>query len=71
MACGPGSPELSKSYMDMASKLFTFTFTSTVQVQWSEDVVKAEPFSGRSRAQVPLPRWLSNTMAHDHLACYP
>ena len=34
MACGPGSPELSKSYMDMAialaySKLFTFTFTFT------------------------------------------
>ena len=28
-ACGPGSPELSKSYMDMASKLFTFTFTFT------------------------------------------
>ena len=26
-SCGPGSPELSKSYMDMASKLFTFTFT--------------------------------------------
>ena len=25
--CGPGYPELSKSYMDMASKLFTFTFT--------------------------------------------
>ena len=25
MACGPGSPELSKSYMDMASKLLTFT----------------------------------------------
>ena len=25
-ACGPGSPELSKSYMDMASKLLTFTF---------------------------------------------
>ena len=29
MACGPGSPEVSKSYMDMASKLFTFTFTFT------------------------------------------
>ena len=29
LACGPGSPELSKSYMDMASKLFTFTFTFT------------------------------------------
>ena len=25
LACGPGSPEWSKSYMDMASKLFTFT----------------------------------------------
>ena len=24
LACGPGSPELSKSYMDMASKLFTY-----------------------------------------------
>ena len=24
LACGPGHPELSKSYMDMASKLFTF-----------------------------------------------
>ena len=28
LACGPGSPELSKSYMDMASKLFTLTFTT-------------------------------------------
>ena len=27
-ACGPDSPELSKSYMDMASKLFTFKFTA-------------------------------------------
>ena len=27
LACGPGYPDLSKSYMDMASKLFTFTFT--------------------------------------------
>ena len=27
MACGPGHPEISKSYMDMASKSFTFTFT--------------------------------------------
>ena len=25
LACGPGSQELTKSYMDMASKLFTFT----------------------------------------------
>ena len=28
-ACAPCSPELSKSYMDMASKLLTFTFTFT------------------------------------------
>ena len=27
MACGPGSPDLSKSDSDMASKSFTFTFT--------------------------------------------
>ena len=33
LACGPGSPELSKSYMDMASKLFTFTFTG-----WQENI---------------------------------
>ena len=29
LACCPGSPQLSMSYMDMASKLFTFTFTFT------------------------------------------
>ena len=29
LACGPGSPEFSKSCMDMACKLFTFTFTFT------------------------------------------
>ena len=29
MACGPGHPGLSKSYMGMASKLFTFMFTFT------------------------------------------
>ena len=27
LACGLGHPELSKSYMDTAGKLFTFTFT--------------------------------------------
>ena len=27
LACGPGHPELSKSHMDMASKLLKFTFT--------------------------------------------
>ena len=33
LACGPGHPELSKSYMDMASKLLTFTFTHTGPMQ--------------------------------------
>ena len=32
LACGPGSPELSKSYMDMARQLFTFTFTWTLRM---------------------------------------
>ena len=27
LACGPAHPALSKSYMDMAGKPFTFTFT--------------------------------------------
>ena len=35
LACGPGSPELSKSYTDMASKLFTFTFTSVATIPGS------------------------------------
>ena len=30
LACGPGSPELPKSYMDMASKLFSFTSTCPI-----------------------------------------
>ena len=40
LACGPGSPELSKSYMDMASKLFTFTFYIYIR---GKVVPQAEP----------------------------
>jgi len=29
LGCGPGHPELSNPYMDMASKFSTFTFTFT------------------------------------------
>ena len=29
LACGPGSPQLSKSYSDMASRLLALTFTCT------------------------------------------
>ena len=38
LACGPSSSELSKSYMDMATKIFTFTFTSCNWIfpEWPE-----------------------------------
>ena len=44
LACGPSHPELSKSYVDMASKSFTFTFACThaysqLHVQLHHDVV--------------------------------
>ena len=29
-------------------------------VQWSEDVIKAEPFFGRSRVRLRVPPWVSN-----------
>ena len=37
-------------------------------VQWSEDVIKADPFLGRSRVRFRVPPWASNTIARDHLA---
>ena len=37
MACSPGSLELLKSDLDMASKLFTFTNGSVLQ-DWNEPV---------------------------------
>ena len=37
-------------------------------VQWSEDVIKADPFFGRSRDRVHMPPWVSNTIARDHFA---
>ena len=39
-ACGPGHPQLSKSYMDMASKLFTFTFTFTFTLHACTSLVR-------------------------------
>ena len=36
---------------------------STRMVQWSEDVVKADPFLERSRARCRVPPWVSNTIA--------
>ena len=40
----------------------------TFLVQWSEDVIKADPFFGRSRVRFRVPPWVSNTIARDHLA---
>ena len=42
MACGSGHAKLSKSYMDMASKLFTFTVTFTKQ-PWLALVKSSSP----------------------------
>ena len=43
---------------------------STYVVQWSEDVMKADPFFGRSRARFRVPPWVSDTIARDHLASH-
>ena len=43
LACGPGHPELSKSYMDMASKLFTFTFPLTWPRRRANEVREVRP----------------------------
>ena len=38
------------------------------RVRWSEDMIKADPFFGRSRVRFRVPPWVSNTTARDHLA---
>ena len=61
LARGPGSPELSKSYMDMASKLFAFTFKFTCV---------------RHRLAAPRPArtWpaliTNNTVVTEEMRCY-
>ena len=40
----------------------------TLSVQWSEDVIKADPFCGRSWVRFRVARWVSNTVVRDHLA---
>ena len=44
------------------------TISMSHNVQWSEDVIKADPFFGRSRVRFRVPPWVSNTTARDHLA---
>ena len=41
---------------------------TTTQVQWSEDMIKADPILGRSRVRFRVPPWVSSTIARDHLA---
>ena len=36
-------------------------------VQWSEDVINADPFFGRSWVRFHVPPWVSNIMARDYL----
>ena len=36
-------------------------------LQWSEDVIKADHFFGRSRVRFRVPPWVSITIARDHL----
>ena len=37
-------------------------------VQWSEDMIKADPFLERSQVRFRLSPWVSNIIARDHLA---
>ena len=46
----------------------TLSRISLFSVQWSEDMVKTDPFFGRSRARFRVRPWVSNTIARDHLA---
>ena len=39
-----------------------------MHVQWSEGMIKADPFFGRSRVRFRVLPWVSNTIARDHLA---
>ena len=39
----------------------------TLLVQWSEDVIKAGPFFGRSRVRFRVPPWVPNTVAQLHV----
>ena len=60
--------------VDPVSELLTMTRTApeavdaAVRVQWSEVVIKADPFFGRSRVRFHKPPWVLNTIARDHLA---
>ena len=61
-----------------ASKLLPAcsAFLQAHPVQWSEDVIKADPFYvfkadpffRRSRVRFRVPLWISSTIARDHLA---
>ena len=66
---------LHTSWFSLAASTIYMCFRSLLRlctllkmVQWSEDVIKADPFFGRSRVRFRVPPWVSNTVARDHLA---
>ena len=77
LACGPGSPELSKAYLNMASELFTFTFTLTFTCAFtftftcrftftfSIDIITQTLFS---RDDQLTPRMMKSTPLHHFLS---
>ena len=75
LACRPGYPELSKSYMDMASQLFTFTFTFTftfifTRLRPQVHELQVQP-QGRCRPEAGRPwRHLLSTSIHIHIYIY-
>ena len=49
---------------------FGSSLLHALMYQWSEDVIKADPFFGRSWVRFRMPPWVSNTIARDHLASH-
>ena len=59
---------VSVSHVDERAPHATAVVSSRNKVQWSEDVIKADRFLGRSQVRFRVPPWVSNKVARDHLA---
>ena len=66
LACGPGSPQLSKFYMDMTSKLFTFTFTCNQKALCAE-VSTLRVLSAESAGPAAMPTSSRQESVHSNL----
>ena len=77
--CCPGYPELSKSYLDVSSKFFTLTFTSTPRQQETAHMTRefpclqVPPYEGRARAGRHRPKRIPQILPNEdqlwHLIC--